>query len=153
MVDRAGKIFRGTVVDFQPGTTTAGGGSLSTVTYTFRVEHSFKGSFSEKDGVTYAEVTFLGSVKNAPQKGQYRKLSALPDPPKLSVGGDYLLILTPESRIGLSTTVGLGQGSFEIFEADKQEWAKNEFNNAGLFDGPVRYSDLASRIETIGGQN
>jgi hypothetical protein len=68
------------------------------------------------------------------------------------IGGDYLLILTAESEVGLSAPVGLGQGAFTIFEQDKLAWAKNEFDNAGLFAGPVKYEELASKIRARGGK-
>jgi hypothetical protein len=150
MIERAGKIFRGTVIDFQPGTVSVGGGDLPTVTYRFRVDQDFKGEFTEKDGVKYAEITMLGTIKDSRKENGLTKLSALPKLPEFSVGSDYLLLMTPESEIGLSSPVGLGQGSFEIVQRDKEEWAKNEFNNAGLFNGPVRYSELADQIRKGG---
>lgn len=151
MVDRAGSIFRGTVVGFQPGTIEVGGGKLPTVTYKFRVTQVLKGEVQEKGDVKYAEVTMLGSVKDSPKGGTTKKLSVLPSPSRLNVGGDYLMILTPESSGGLTAPVGLGQGTFEIFEKDKIEFAKNEFNNVGLYRGPVEYSTLASEIQRKGG--
>lgn len=154
LVDRSGKIFRGTILDFQPGTIEAGGGSLPTVTYRVRVEEAFKGDFPAKEGsdALVTEVTMLGNLKSRSDQGAVRKLATLPELPKLQVGGDYLLILTAPSEIGLTAPVGLGQGAFTIFEQDKQEWAKNEFDNAGLFDGPVRYEELAAKIRR-GGRN
>ena len=151
MVDRAGRIFRGTVVDFQPGTVEAGGGSLPTVTYKFRVTQIFKGEVEEKGRVKYAEVTMLGSIKADPKDGAVKKFNTLPSPTRLEVGSDYLMILTPESKGGLTAPVGLGQGSFEIFQKDKTEFAKNEFNNMGLFKGPIEYSALAAEIQRKGG--
>lgn len=150
MVNKSDRIFRGTVIDFEPGTVDAGGGTLPTVTYRMRVEESFKGSFAEKDGVRYAEITMLGNVKEAGAQGDLQKMSVLPTPPQLSVGSDYLLMMTPESSIGLSAPIGLGQGSFKIYSQDKEEWAKNEFNNAGLFDGAVTYDSLAEQIQQGG---
>lgn len=153
MVDRSGRIFRGTVTDVEQGTISVGGGELPAVTYSLRVDQSFKGDFPQKGDVRYVEVTMLGSIKQAgmPDKGPVR-MSVLPTPPVLSVGSEYLLMLTPESPVGLTTTIGLGQGSFEIFTQDKVEWAKNEFNNAGLYNGPVRYETLAADIEQEGGE-
>ena len=151
MVDRAGRIFRGTVISAEPGVIAVGGGSLPTVQYRFRVDHVFKGDFPSKDGVAYAEVTMLGSPKTAIRSGQYQKLNAIPAPTLLAVGSDHLMLLTPEGASGLSAPVGLGQGNFEIFEQDKTEFAKNEFNNLGIFDGPVTYSRLAEEISKRGG--
>ncbi len=149
MAGRADKIFRGTVVDFSPGTVEAGGGEFPTVTYQIRVDETFKGDFATKGDAMYLELRMLGNIKDAASEGELKQFDALPDPPALRVGHDYLLFTTPESAIGLSTAVGLGQGSFEIFAQDKQEWAKNEFDNAGLYDGAVPYSQLAGDIETL----
>ena len=61
-----------------------------------------------------------------------------------------MVFTTPPSSVGLSTTVGLGQGAFKIYRsADRQEMAVNEINNAGLsstIDGPVTYTTLADAI-------
>lgn len=149
LAERADKIFRGTVVDFSPGTVEAGGGVLPIVIYQIRVDEAFKGDFATKDGVASLELRMVGNVKDAGAQGDLKQFSALPAPPKLSVGHDYVLFTTPESAIGLSTAVGLGQGSFEIFTLDKQEWARNEFDNAGLYDGAVPYSQLAGDIQTL----
>lgn len=152
LVDRAGSIFRGTVVSLEPGTIEVGGGSLPTVTYVLRVDHSFKGDFESKDGVMFAEVTMLGSPKVEVQEhaGNFKKLNKLPAPTLLNIGSDYLLFLTPKSEVGLTAPVGLGQGSFEVFQQDKTEFVKNEYNNVGLFDGPVKYSELANKIRKGG---
>lgn len=152
MTANADKIFRGTVIDFDPTTVAAGGAELPAVTYRLRVDQAFKGEFPTKDETQYLEITLLGSIKDAPSQGNLKQFSALPAPPRLEVGGDYLLMTTAQSAAGLSTTVGLGQGSFQIYTLDKQEWALNEFSNAGLFDGPVAYDDLAAQIQQLVGQ-
>jgi hypothetical protein len=149
MTRRADKIFRGTVVDFSPASVEAGGGVLPIVIYQIRVDEAFKGEFASKGDVQYIELRMLGSVKDASLRAELKQFSAVPEPPQLSVGHDYLLFTTPESAIGLSTAVGLGQGSFEIFSLDKQEWVKNDFDNAGLYDGAVPYSQLAGDIEAL----
>ena len=151
MVDRAGRIFRGTVISAEPGTVELGGTSLPTVTYEFRVDQAFKGEFDTKDGIAYTVVTMLGSPKATIRNGDLAKLNSIPAPTLLSVGTDQLMILTPTSEAGLTVPVGLGQGRFEIFLIDKTLFAKNEYNNAGLFDGPVEYSTLAAEIRREGG--
>jgi hypothetical protein len=65
------------------------------------------------------------------------------------------LFATPPSSIGLSTTVGLGQGAFKVFAANGGMAAVNEFNNAGLGlngDGPIAYSVLSAKINALLGQ-
>ena len=149
MVDRADKVFRGTVVDVSTGTVAVGGGELPIVIYKLRVEEAFKGSFQSKGDVQYVELRMAGNLKEAPEQGDLYKFSVLPDPPNLQMGRDYLLLTTAPSAIGLSTTVGLGQGSFGVYSFDKQEWAKNEFDNAGLYDGAVLYEELTGDIEQL----
>ena len=151
MVDRAGRIFRGTVISAEPGSLEVGGASLPTMVYKFRVDRVFKGNFETKDGIAFADVTMLGSPKTANRSGNLVKLNSIPAPSLMKVGSDHLILLTPESSVGLTVPVGLGQGNFELFEQDKLEFAKNEFNNAGLFDGPVQYSRLADEILKKGG--
>ena len=77
---------------------------------------------------------------------------------------------TRPSGIGLSTTVGLGQGCFRISQVGKDEQAVNDANNNGLFRdmappaappgapaltqrarrrGPLSYADLAARIRGL----
>ena len=152
MVDRAGNVFRGTVLDVRGGTIDAGGATLPTTTYVLRVEEAFKGSF-DKEGAT-VEVTMLGSLKQGTVRvGTFEKFSFLPKIPELSIGSDYLLLVTPASPIGLSTAVGLEQGAFSIFVADRQELAVNGLDNSNLGEsGPVPYSELAAKIRALLGQ-
>ena len=130
----------------------AGGGELPVVTYRFRVDHAFKGDYESKGGVSYAEITMLGSVKERAAQGNMQHLASLPTPPALHIGSDYLLLLTPQSAAGLSSPVGLGQGSFEIVAFDKEELAQNSVSGAAMADGPIPYDDLAAQIERLVGE-
>lgn len=168
MVDRSDKIFRGTVLDAREGTVDAGGGKLPVVTYRIRVDEELKGTFQEVKGVRIAEIRMLGKLKPAAPSTGVAAISPLSDLPRLKVGQDYLLLVTPESTIGLSSTVGLGQGRFELKGKPGQEVAVNENQNRGLFrgmgptgpgggavpqgDGPLPYSALASLIRNFVGQ-
>ena len=68
--------------------------------------------------------------------------------PDLAVGQTYVLFTSQPSAIGLSTTIGLSQGLFRVFNsAQGRELAANGLDNAGLFDGAVSYSDLKAAIE------
>lgn len=149
MTRRADKIFRGTVVDVEPGMVSAGGGELPIAIYRLRVDQALKGTFDSKGDVQVVEIRMAGDLKGMPSRDGLKKFSVIPQPPRLLMGHDYLLLTTPPSAIGLSTTVGLGQGSFEIFALNKVDWAVNEFNNAGLYDGPVPYEKLASQIQEL----
>ena len=78
------------------------------------------------------------------------------DVPRLAQGEQYLLFTTAPSQYGLSVTVGLAKGCFDITGG----MALNRAGNAGLFNGtayagpargPIEYDELASRIRaTIG---
>ena len=157
---RADKIFRGTVTDIREGTIEAGGGELPTVTYKLRVDELFKGEATQVKGdKALIEIRMIGSLEHSKvdENGNLR-FSPFRDVPKLSVGSDYLLFTTPESSIGLSTTVGLGQGAFKVLAVDgaRGEFkAVNEFNNAGLGingPGPIGYVELSAKIHALLGQ-
>jgi hypothetical protein len=163
MVQRADKIYRGTVLSAKEGTVQAGGGQLPIVTYRLQVEEVFRGDIPTIKGMKIAEIRMLGKVK-AVRQGSLQLNPVLPKLPELAVGRTYLVLTTRPSSIGLSTTVGLGQGSFQIFQRGKEEKAVNEVNNSGLFrgmntsargfaaqssatsSGPIAYSELARQI-------
>jgi hypothetical protein len=167
MVERSDRIFRGTVLDAKEGTLAAGGGELPIVTYRIRVEEALKGTFEEVKGVQIAEVKMLGKLKRTGSTSAVQAVSAIPDLPRLVVGQEYLLLTTPRSAIGLSTTVGLGQGLFVISGKEGQEVAVNGNHNYGLFldmpgspdtGGPgepgraLPYEGLATIIRDLAGE-
>lgn len=129
LADRADRNFRATVLAVEPGTIAVGGSELPTVTYRLRVDEEFKGEFDAagKDAAV-VEVTVVGSLKDSPyHQGDLARFSAWPNAPRLERGGEYVLFTTAPSALGLSTTVGLGQGAFKIYlDADRQEMAVNE---------------------------
>lgn len=154
LVARGDRIVRGTVIAADEGTQPAGGGNLPIITYKIRVDEALKGAVSEGDVI---EVRLLASMKQAPS-GPSRHFSVLRDLPRFALNRDYLFVLTRPSRIGLSTTVGLKQGLFELRGRPGQELAVNESNNLGLFNGlqgapatpgPVSYASLAKHIRSI----
>jgi hypothetical protein len=156
----ADKIFRGTVTDVQQGTIEAGGAELPMVTYKFKVEELFKGEATQVKGdKAVMEIRMIGSLvhSKADENGNL-KFSPFRDVPRLAEGSDYLLFTTPESSIGLSMTVGLGQGAFKVSPvdgADGEYQVVNEFNNAGLGlngAGPVGYVELSAQINALLGQ-
>ncbi len=155
MSAKADKIFRGTVISITPGSVEAGGAELPTVTYTIQVEDSFKGDFIiAKDDVRLAKVTMITDAKSGDTGDGLQKFGLFRDVPQLVVGGDYVLFTSAESSIGLSTTVGLGQGCFDVVGGA----ALNRAGNLGLFrgavtsgpaKGPLAYEDLSNRIRAI----
>ena len=162
MCERADKVFRGTVVSATPGTIRVGGIDLPTTTYRVRVVEIFKGEFKAAKGAGYVEIRMLGALK--PEKrgtGTGRVAMVLADLPRLEVGESYLLLTTRPSRIGMSTTVGLGQGLFRIKGAGSKAEAVNENDNQMLFRGmdaqghtgrgPMAYRKLAERVRALVG--
>lgn len=159
MAGHAGQIFRGTVLDVRQGTVRAGGGDIPTVTYILRVDEPFKGNFDFVKGERIAKIQMVGKMKSV-KSGSLRSFSALPELPRLEIGGDYLLLTTRPSTIGLSTTVGLGQGAFRLSGKPGLETAINGNHNLGLFPptgsnksaavsangAPIPYSILASAL-------
>ena len=136
MCQLAGRIFRGTVVDIEKGTVSAGGGKISTITYRIKIAEQLKGVFA--DAINGDSILSISTVD-------------LPviEVPRLAVGQHYLLLTTAPSSAGLSTMVGLGQGTFKIYGGSNAEMAVNALNNIGLakgLTGPVPYQDIADRI-------
>ena len=144
LVGNADKVFRGTVLTKEPGMVSLGGSEFSTVVYTVKVDDALKGDFGTKPVVT---LTMLGNLKQDVTTGNAKRLSVIDMNPDLAVGSDYVLFTTAASSAGLSTTVGLGQGLFRIFaNADGRDMTANMLNNQGLFNGPVKYSELSSAV-------
>lgn len=160
LTNRADKIFRGTVLSVQQNTVQVGGGELPAVTYRFRVDELFKGQATQVKGEkAIIELNLLGSlVDPKADENNVLRFSQFRDVPQFNEGGDYLLFTTAESSVGLSVTVGLGQGAFKVLpiDGDRENFqAVNQFNNAGLGlgeSGPVHLNVLSARIRTLLGQ-
>lgn len=92
-----------------------GKGSIEAVTYTFSVP---------REGVIKGEVPDTFSFNQAVIKGV----------PVYEAGGEYTLCLSYESPWGLRTTIGLGQGKFNVVTgADGKKQLVNDMGNKGLF--------------------
>jgi len=156
LTDRADRIFRGTVIDVEQSSIEAGGGELPMVIYRLRVEESLKGDADVVKGdQAYIEIRMVGSIKDEELQGDLVRFDLFRDVPRLKMGNDYLLFTTPPSEIGLSTTVGLGQGAFAVYLQDKQDWAVNQFDNTGLGvggGGAMPYADLVAAIKARMGE-
>jgi hypothetical protein len=153
MTTSAARVFRGTVTDVRAGSVRAGGGELATTIYRIKVTEAFKGDFATFKGVTYADVEMLGGPKAEASSNGVRRFSAFRDMPVLQRDQEYLVFLTAESSIALSSPVGLAQGLFEIDTSLPGEPTANGLNNAGLMAdfarGPMPYANLAERLRTI----
>lgn len=157
LTDRAGTIFRGTVLSAEQSLIEAGGGQIPAITYRFKVDELYKGEATiVKGDDAIIQIRMVGNVKPAKADENGRvKLSVWNEVPKFSEGGDYLVFASQASAIGLSAPIGLGQGAFKVFAADGTDMAVNEFNNAGLGlngDGPVEYTVLDAKIRSLLGQ-
>ena len=148
LVHNADKVFRGTVMSREPGTVMGGGSEMATVVYVIRVDEPLKGDFgSGKEAQSYT-LTMLGSIKAGGQtvNGKTR-LTDLNINPELQVGSEYVLFTSAPSRIGLSSTIGLGQGLFRIMnDANGRDMATNGYDNRTLFNGPVSYDELKAAV-------
>jgi hypothetical protein len=156
LTDGADRIFRGTVIDVEQSSIKAGGGELPMVIYRLRVEESLKGEADVVKGdEAYVEIRMVGSIKDEAPRGDLVRFDMFRDVPRLTMGSDYLLFTTRPSSVGLSTTVGLGQGAFSVYSQDKQDWAVNQFDNAGLGvggAGAVAYAELVAAIKARMGE-
>jgi hypothetical protein len=159
LTERSGRIFSGTVVEVEPGTTAVGGGTVPTVTYRVAVDATFRGTFPEKAGQKIAEVRMIADRTDT-RAGRMIRFRALPPMPRLEVGSRYVLFVTKPSAAGLSATVGLGQGCFKVNGEPGGEVVANDFDNLGLFRGmdddggsrkrgPVAYEALARKIRAL----
>lgn len=155
MITSSDKVFVGTVIDVSESRVAVGGGEVPAVTYRFRVADTFKGEYQQSKGVTFTEVTMLGTLKNVKEG-----VHPIIDFPLLRIGEQYLMIVAPEGPIGLTTTMGLGQGMFSLSGDGSDKVALNAANNVGLFAGmsvgfadgvAIPYSELAALIRNIVG--
>lgn len=161
LADRSDKVFRGTVLSVKTGTVEAGGGELPIVIYRLRVEETFKGTFPGDKHAGLVEIRMIGLAKTAVH-GNQQRMGLLADMPRLETGQSYVLFTTRPSAVGLSTTVGLGQGAFRLLGGGKQEQAVNAFNNVGLnrglrtlqvpSRGPMSYGQFADAIRSVVGK-
>ena len=160
LVSRADKVFRGRVVAIDTATVRAGGGELPAVVYTLRVEEPFKGAFHAKEGgEALVELRVVGVKSDRSGPAGLRRFSAIPTTPELLLDREYVLFTTQPGAVGLSTTVGLGQGAFLVDDAAKEEPTVNAFGNLGLTRGlpqldlpavgPVPYATLARAIRDV----
>lgn len=146
LVGNADKVYRGTVLEKEPGTVSVGGGQLSTVTYKVRVDDALKGEFGGKDNPIVV-ITMIGDLKDRSAGAGLQRFGQLDINPDLDIGQDYVLFTTAPSSVGLSTTVGLDQGLFRIFANEQgREMAANGVGNQGLFNGAVSYEQLKTAI-------
>ena len=157
MVTQADLVFIGRVIDMTESVVDAGGGQLPATTFTLAVSESFKGQYEEIKGQTVARVTMLGTRKQF-----LTNTHPIREFPNLTMDKEYLLAVAPAGKVGLTTTMGWGQGCFLISGKGSTRFALNGVNNVGLFsdmetalpsDPSVSLDQLKAMIRAIlGGQ-
>ena len=166
MVAEADRIYRGQVISINTGDLEINGASIPTATYRILVTDHFKGEVDQQKGEQkVAELRVVGTHKKfLSVNGDLASMPVLPDLPQLKIGEEYLLLTNAPNQYGLSNTIGLGQGYFQISFTDDGEVCANQLDNLGLFKsmgvsmpakGPVAYDDLAALIRAemaTGGQ-
>lgn len=145
----ADSIYRGVVIAAVPGSVKGGGGDIPVITYRLRVSETHKGS-PAGSGAGLAEMTMIRPPTNS--LGQ----PVLEGLPSLAVGKEYLLFAGAPSKLGLSSTIGLGQGLFLVHASGPGEVKlRNSLNNRGLFrgmsnqlqaEGPVSYALVRTEL-------
>jgi hypothetical protein len=167
LVANADRIVRGTVIAEDDTAVSAGGGQVPATLYRIRVAETLKGSTA---GGEVIEVRLLAQPKTT-TAGSTRRGTLFQDLPDFNVGQEYLFMLTRPSAVGLSTTVGLRQGLFELRGRGTEQLAVNGANNVGLLgqpapgpqarsvaparpanSGPIPYAALASEIRALVGR-
>jgi hypothetical protein len=156
---QAQTIVRGTIISavVEPHPTLT---NLKTVLVTMHVDKALKGRADKT--LTYR--SFIWDYRDKLTAGGYRK------------GEQVILLLNPTTTLGLTSTVGLGQGRFHIMRANGVEYAVNDRRNTNLMRGlpetlsakgiklnaelsaavskpaagPIRADQLESLITTIG---
>ncbi len=151
MSQGAATIVRGTVIEVSQTSVQAGGGQLPAISVRVRVSDTLKGQVDTVKDVQFTEFMMIGKLKD------YSANAAVYDGfPVLRQGREYLLFIGANGPVGLTTTMGLGQGCFHIVASSSGDMAVNEFNNNGLFkgmdmaaaNGPVSYDTLVSLIQS-----
>lgn len=158
LTNNAEKIFRGEVIAVNSDSVSVGGGELNTTTYTIRVSDLIKGDLANEKGkkTNLIQVQMIGSLKRPVAKDGVRFVGGF-NTPNLNVGTEYLLFTTRPSSIGLSMTVGVGQGLFSFKDGT---FVRNQHNNQGLFRGMsttfvtpsdvgIDYDEFVKEIESL----
>jgi hypothetical protein len=138
LVTRSNKIVAGRIVAIREDRIPApGGGEIPLTIYTMAITDRLKGRVAET-----IELRFVGT-KSMRVRGNYGFQLQIPGMPKYGLDDEVLIFLTRESRVGMTSPVGLMQGSFRIYvnSTTGTKMVTNGVNNSGLFKG-VRDLDL-----------
>lgn len=136
MVRVADRIFWGRCLQAESGREPSAG--LPVTTYTFEVLRGLKGA-QAKESIRFRQLS------GGPAGG-------IPGVPEYSPGQEILLFLYPDSRLGLTSPVGLAQGMFRVGKSGRRGQAVlNRVANANLLHraspGQIRGSTLSAEEE------
>ena len=152
MADRSGRIFHGTCIERAVTEPVTGGRPYTT--YTFEVIEPIKGVGEEETRIRF-------SVLSTPDGRGFAGI------PVFDVGQELLLVLYPAGPKGMTSPMGLDQGSFRVTEnAEGDKTAVNSRKNRGLFvdvpstvlrardldestAGPVKLQDLQRILRSL----
>lgn len=119
------RIFVGTCLNRTRGEDPRG---IPYTLYTFEITNSIAGIRSASH-VTFKQ---FGFYEPAQGDSRVRRFGAIAGMPSYEPGQSYLLFLGPESRLGFSGPVGLGQGVFAIRREGTETMAVNAVGNRNL---------------------
>jgi hypothetical protein len=124
-------VFRGRCLSAEVGVAEIAGGRFPITTYTFAIDEYLKGS-----GPQTISFRQIGTPAGGPAD-----LGRLVGLPGYSPGQEYVLFLLPESRFGLTSPAGAGDGAFAV-SGDRVRSLR----------APVRVSPPPSRLRSaLGG--
>lgn len=106
LVTSAARVVRGEVVATRVETIALAGGHIATTIYDIQVAEYLKGG-----GPARLRFRQVGTPEGGPAD-----LGWLAGLPTYAPGHDYVLFLLPESRAGLTSPAGAGDGAFEVVE-------------------------------------
>ena len=120
LTGEAGRIFVGRVEDVQSGHDSNG---LPAVWTTFAVDAALKGPAVDHVTLKQLGTTFGGAgAPVVPHAGI----------PRYQRGEAVVLFVHPESTLGFTSPVGLGQGCFRILDRDGRQLTENDVGNRNL---------------------
>lgn len=134
MVASADRIFLGACIKAEETTLPSG---LTATEYTFQVRRGLKG-VNSGDTVTFRQLHASG-----------RQSLSIPGLPRFRHGQDTLVFLHGDSKLGLTSPVGLSQGVFQVQQSNEGLVVVNGMGNSNLdYELPeinVRSAGLAGR--------
>ncbi|NIR51917.1 hypothetical protein GWO43_25420 [candidate division KSB1 bacterium] len=129
LVTIADRVFIGKCISVQGTEVQLSGGKIYATEYTFEVSESLKGSVG--DVITFRQYGLSKPKQVGDELMYYGKIPAMPT---YNENEAYMLFLGRDSKLGLTSPVGLFQGAFSIQQDNYgRQVAVNGIFNRGLF--------------------